>query len=188
MAYSYNPKGTSFQKMGQVLPAKEDPIGDDKARGQRVWLLPEEVLYLVERGTLDVHWPSENGDEETGVPMSLQGAYAMFIGNERARGGKLSFERYSVYSALKRMGYTVLRAPSWDGQGQDPGPECYPPSMERTWHVGFSQPSNWLKTLWPKSTPDYSEQQKEGPLVTPGLYRNYGESNVTNALPYMIGN
>ena len=41
--------------------------------------------------------------------MSLQAAYACFIG----RGG-LTVERYTVYAGLKRGGYTVIRAPTWD--------------------------------------------------------------------------
>ena len=85
MAFVYNPKGPLFTKMGRVLSAKEDPLGEDGRRGGRMWLLPEEALYLIERGTVDVRWPvvGEDGEGEGGqggVPMSLQGAYAMFLG------------------------------------------------------------------------------------------------------------
>lgn len=175
MAYALNPKGVSFTKMGHVLPAKEDPIGNDEVRGQRVWLLPEEVLYLVERGTLDVHWPAEEEEDEHSIPMSLQAAYAMFIGNEQSRGGALSFERYSVYSALKRMGYTVLRAPSFNGPGEVPGRDCQPPLGQRAWQIGLLRPSYWWKALWATPAIDDSEQQRQGPLVCPDFYRSYGE-------------
>ncbi len=43
--------------------------------------------------------------------MSLQGAYAAAIGDEAA--GRISLERWAVYSHLKRTGYTVMRAPTW---------------------------------------------------------------------------
>ncbi|KAJ9319116.1 hypothetical protein DTO271D3_704 [Paecilomyces variotii] len=99
--YVPNPKGQHFRTVGQ---------GD---RWNRVWLLPEEALYLLERGSLDIRWLSEDSDEEDdedlSIPMSLQAAYACFIG----RGG-LTLERFTVYSGLKRGGYTLLRAPSWD--------------------------------------------------------------------------
>lgn len=89
----------------------------------RIWLLPEEALYLLERGSLDIRWPASSGPAESdsdgenatsadvcaGIPMSLQAAYASFIG----RGG-LTLERYTVYAGLKRGGYAVVRAPSWD--------------------------------------------------------------------------
>jgi tRNA-splicing endonuclease subunit Sen54 len=61
MAYAYNPKGPLFTKMGQTLPLNEDPLGNER-RGHRLWLLPEEALYLLERGTLDIRWPAN--DEE----------------------------------------------------------------------------------------------------------------------------
>ena len=38
------PKGPHFRTIG-------------RAKGLKVWLLPEEALYLVERGSLDVRWP-----------------------------------------------------------------------------------------------------------------------------------
>ena len=94
-----------------------------------VWLLPEEALYLVERGSLDVRWgevqqqlqqedeeeEEERDPEPAELPMSLQGAYATLIGTSG-----LSLERYLVYAGLKRAGYILQRAPTWfdeqDGQ------------------------------------------------------------------------
>src|SRR5215471_9763246 len=75
-----SPKGPHFRTLGQA------------DRWNRLWLLPEEALYLLERGSLEIMWPapspapvSEDRSEEDkrveeGVPMSLQAAYACFIG------------------------------------------------------------------------------------------------------------
>jgi len=47
------------------------------------WLLPEETIYMVERGNLECWW-------EEGIPMSLQGVYASCL---ECCGG---LERYQV--------------------------------------------------------------------------------------------
>lgn len=172
MAYAVNPKGPLFAKMGHVRSAMDDPLGNDEVRGQRLWLLPEEVLYLLERGTLDVRWPAAEDDEgNLGVPMSLQGAYAMFIGDEDTHNGALTFERYSVYASLKRMGYTVMRAPSWAEAGPPLGKECYPPLPVRTWKVGLAR--SWWKKLFAEDPRKVHEAQKNGPIIQPALYRDY---------------
>lgn len=96
-----NPKGAIFKAVGQA------------DSWNRIWLLPEEALYLLERGSLEIMWDaSDDGPEDKDplrVPMSLQAAYTCLIG----RGG-LTLERFAVYSGLKRLGYTLVRAPSWD--------------------------------------------------------------------------
>lgn len=177
MAYAYNPKGPLFTRMGNVLSAAEDPLGEDGRRGQRLWLLPEEVLYLLERGTIDVRWPAtaeEAADRELGLPMSLQCGYAMFIGDSDAHDGALTFERYSVYTALKRQGYIVLRAPSWNGPGRPIGKECFPPLQRRTVDVGLLHPSRWWQALFGK--PAYgADRSGDGSLVAPGVYREYAD-------------
>ena len=79
-------------------------------------LLPEEALYLVERGNLEVRWrdsargggQDQQEQEDEGLPMSLQAAYAFLVG---ALG--LTVERFLVYAGLKRSGYVVLRGPAW---------------------------------------------------------------------------
>jgi len=43
------------------------------------------------------------------LPMSLQGAHASFIGKSG-----LTLERYQVFAGLRRLGYTVVRTPTWD--------------------------------------------------------------------------
>ena len=177
MAYVHNPKGVHFTKMGQVMSAKDDPLGNDEWRGQRLWLLPEEMLYLLERGSMDVRWPSLNDEGDSmGLPMSLQGAYAILIGDEDARAGALTLERYSVYSGLKRMGYTVLRASSWDSQGPPMRSDSFPPiAPQRTWQAGLLSSTHWWKSLFANTTQDYNAQQQLGPLVAPNLYRSYAE-------------
>ena len=180
MAFTINPKGPHFAKMGHVLSALDDPFGNDEIRGQRLWLLPEEVLYLLERGSLDVRWPVDDDEgDEMGLPMSLQGAYAMFIGDECSHAGALTFERYSVYTGLKRMGYTVLRAPSWNAPSASPSSECFAPLPSlprRPWYIGLrNYYSSWWSTLSTIMAQDTEVDQGKGPLVYPRLYRSYAD-------------
>ncbi|ERF74370.1 hypothetical protein EPUS_02057 [Endocarpon pusillum Z07020] len=126
------PRGSTFRTMG---------VSD---RENRIWLLPEEALYCIERGSLDIRWglpeaekddvkggPVTGGNDEgsakregkkddddddyddapafSDLPMSLQGAYATFISDK-----DLTLARYTVFAGLRRLGYTVIRAPTWD--------------------------------------------------------------------------
>ncbi|KAF2766296.1 hypothetical protein EJ03DRAFT_278471 [Teratosphaeria nubilosa] len=177
MAYTYKPHGPMFTKMGQIFSAKDDPIGNDERRGQRMWLLPEEVIFLTERGTIDVRWPPRDGQNESeGLPMSLQGAYAVCMGDEEAHGGKLTFVRYSVFSGLKRAGYVVQRAPSWNSSGPTPAPECSPLSTQdlRTWRTGLGLAKLWKK-LFDQQDHRSNDHQSQGPVVRPGVYRCYAD-------------
>lgn len=61
-----------------------------------IWLYPEEALYLVERGSMEMWYPQ-------GLPMPLQAVYAACISS---RG---DVERYQVYSYLKKLGFIVQR-------------------------------------------------------------------------------
>lgn len=127
----------------------------------RVWLLPEEALYMIERGTLDIRWPAF-GDEKTGedsLPMSLQAAYASLL----ARDG-LTLERFIVYSGLKRNGYVVRRAPTWDKDHRVLVPSRPPAIMETL--------ARLFRSLFPSDT---RSRGPYGPLVSPGLYRSYSE-------------
>ncbi|KAG4306220.1 hypothetical protein PORY_000208 [Pneumocystis oryctolagi] len=76
-------RGTQFKSLGKCV-------------NNVTWLLPEEVIYLVERGSLECWW-------ENGIPMSLQAVYSVCL--EECGG----VERYQVYSYLKRLGYYVFR-------------------------------------------------------------------------------
>ncbi|TVY18293.1 putative tRNA-splicing endonuclease subunit tsp-5 [Lachnellula arida] len=173
-------RGTHFRSMGAMN------LGQ---RHGALWLLPEEALYLVERGNLDLWWPTRSsfngmieedeegvpkktnqdvsGEVDEGAPMSLQAAFAMLLGNDTER-GKVSQDRYTVYTNLKRNGYVVLRAPDWDPtkpgkahsfQAVEPLEESSPSIF--SWLFGrlFSEPE--------VDPPPY------GPLVKPGMYRSY---------------
>ncbi|KAK4115739.1 hypothetical protein N656DRAFT_396668 [Canariomyces notabilis] len=148
---------------------------DRPARGKD-WLLPEEALYLVERGSLDLWWPTRGLEEifppettpkegegeeldeyDLGFPLSLQAAYALLIGKDDER-GKISLQKFQVYSNLKRCGYNVLRAPPITTQPT----RC--PTVATT------------TTLWQWLTSILTSQPHHkhyGPLVRPGLYRSY---------------
>ncbi|OBT65586.1 hypothetical protein VE03_05571 [Pseudogymnoascus sp. 23342-1-I1] len=155
-------KGTHFRTMGKT------PMGTTSAK---LWLLPEEALYLVERGNLDLWWPSrplqavrsqtgsydlEEGTED-GVPLSLQAAYSLFIGEGE---GLVSMETYQVYANLKRTGYVVSRAPPATVPSETPRPQ-----------ESFTNPFSWLFGKIFASEP--TTPAPYGPLVQPGLYRSH---------------
>lgn len=182
MAYTEDAKGPLFKNMGKVYPANQDPLGPRTAGENRIWLLPEEAIYLLERGTVDIRWPVDEDDaEEEGLPMSLQGAYAAFLGEEKE--GGLTFERYSVYAGLKRSGYTVHRAPSWDGEGEGVGEECFPPLQGTMWSLGLLRHA-WRNMFVPRAASE--AEQKLGPLVKPGVYRNYGMSLIFDTSMFSV--
>ncbi|KAJ6599245.1 hypothetical protein DFH09DRAFT_1071020 [Mycena vulgaris] len=72
------------------------------------WLLPEEALYLVERGSMVC--------TKHGGPISVQQAYADMLGHD------IPFEAYQVYAYLKRLGYNVTRYRSPFPDYPSPGP------------------------------------------------------------------
>lgn len=170
-------RGPHFKTIGKMTKGQKTPT---------LWLLPEEALYLVERGFLDLWWPSyfsAEGDSITikkkedeieyndeGTPMSLQAAYAMLIGNDLEI-GKVSLDRYMVYANLRRTGYVIQRAPTWN--------------FLQHYHVETS-----YKTLWKRREAQLGlfsllfgkflfMQEKlhdqYGPLVKPGMYRSYNQ-------------
>ncbi|KAK7511649.1 tRNA splicing endonuclease-like protein subunit, partial [Phyllosticta citriasiana] len=152
MTFVESIKGQAFRTVGKYVDGK-------------MALFPEEMLYLLERGSLDVRWPPTE-DEAEGLPMSLQGAYATCLGMEEAFGGNLSMERYVVYAGLKRAGYIVTRAESWNGtkllDGDGEAQQYSVLSLFRSfWGRIFGARSSTISSL--------------GPLVSPGLYRNIGD-------------
>ncbi|GAA97264.1 uncharacterized protein L969DRAFT_42382 [Mixia osmundae IAM 14324] len=74
------------------------------AERKRLELLPEEALYLIERGAIEC-WNADKTTGEPSVPMSVQEAFALMIGSD-----SLSMPKYQTYSYLRRLGYTVARA------------------------------------------------------------------------------
>ncbi|MCJ1288089.1 tRNA-splicing endonuclease subunit sen54 [Xylographa opegraphella] len=160
-----HPKGPHIRTMGKA-----------EADGT-LYLLPEEALYLIERGNLDLRWPVAESDED-GLPISLQSAYAVLIG----RLG-LTLERYSVYGGLKRIGYAVQRSPAWypeDWGAEEVESVVVPPARTKS---GFEWLYNLLDNL-------LNSQEKEspvafGPLVRPGLYRSYKDIyHSLNIIPF----
>lgn len=137
-------KGQHFRTMGRA------------DAGGRLRLLPEETLYLLERGNLDVRW-------EGGMVFSLQAAYAQLVG----RLG-VSLERYTVYAGLKRSGYVVQRGPAWDEEVGLDGDVVEPRGSE----VGRRESVYaWMYRLLFEKKPQ--PPPPLGPLVGPVLYRNY---------------
>lgn len=169
-------RGPHFRTMGTPTTGKKHGS---------LWLLPEEALYLVERGNIDLWWPTQssyNGmieedeqgrpkkrdqdEKDQGAPMSVQAAFAMLIGDDSEK-GKVSLDRYTVYTNLKRTGFVVLRAPDWDltKPGQAHSFQAVKSSEE--------SPSifSWLfGRLFPESEIEHAPY---GPLVRPGMYRSY---------------
>lgn len=82
--------GVHFLTMGSYVQERK-----------RMELMPEEALYLVERGSIEC-WTSE---VDPTVPFSVQHAWSTMINAE-----ELTPERYQVYAFLRRLGYTVVRS------------------------------------------------------------------------------
>ncbi|KAI1767062.1 tRNA-splicing endonuclease subunit sen54 N-term-domain-containing protein [Hypoxylon sp. FL1150] len=176
-------RGPLGQNTGRVVTGIE---GYRKTPGWlSTWLLPEEALYLVERGSLDLWWPARGikdifpvkrdddegttdeaaqiafEDYELGVPLSFQAAYALLIGEDGER-GKVTLEKYQVYANLRRTGYKIMRATIMP---LPPGPEQSSPQSLLQWLFSI------LPSHKPQDRPHpYSPH---GPLVKPGLYRSY---------------
>ncbi|KAL4882611.1 tRNA-splicing endonuclease subunit sen54 N-term-domain-containing protein [Aspergillus karnatakaensis] len=158
--YVTNPKGIFFKTIGQ---------GD---RWGRVWLLPEEAVYLLERGSLDIRWPrcavgacDEDDISDSAIPMSLQAAYACFIGY-----GGLTMERYSVYTGLRRLGYAVIRAPGW-ANGHDEGKTDSAGGPQSLWQ-GPGLAGIFTRFLtWLRAAPTTAM----GPVAGLGFHHNYPE-------------
>ncbi|KAH8160772.1 hypothetical protein CIB48_g7474 [Xylaria polymorpha] len=167
--------GTMLSSMGRVVTSAEK----SSPGWLKTWLLPEEALFLIERGSLDLWWPvrgieeifpadedpgeplvkSEQPEEyELGIPLSLQAAYALFIGRDGER-GKISLEKYQVYANLRRSGYRVLRATPQISSSQ---------AHRSLWQWLFSL----IRNASNPSAKNYG-YLGYGPLVRPGLYRSY---------------
>ncbi|KAH7885521.1 tRNA-splicing endonuclease subunit sen54 N-term-domain-containing protein [Phlebopus sp. FC_14] len=93
-----------------------DAKSNDASRvSKRLELLPEEAIYLIERGALSCYKQTSHGpapsdppspeESSTGAPMSVQQAFAEMIGCEN-----MTLERYQVYAYLKRLGFVLMRA------------------------------------------------------------------------------
>ncbi|KAJ2913372.1 hypothetical protein MD484_g7035, partial [Candolleomyces efflorescens] len=98
-------KGIHFSSMGHSVPRSTvDEDGAERTQ-KRLELLPEEAIYLIERGTMFCWKESDVRLEGLGgVPMTVQQAYSEMIGK-----ADLTLEKFQVYSYLKRLGYVVTR-------------------------------------------------------------------------------
>ncbi|RKF60120.1 putative tRNA-splicing endonuclease subunit tsp-5 [Erysiphe neolycopersici] len=161
-------KGPHFKTMGKMTTKSKDPS---------LWLLPEEALYLVERGFLDLWWPSkelfstntmdEGMVRDEGTPMSLQATYALLIGNDNDI-GRVSLDCYTVYANLRRTGYVVQRAPSQNIQRNINNDIInYRSQSSKTQANLFS----WLFGRLFAKNKEHSHQYSS--LVKPGMYRSY---------------
>lgn len=148
-----SPKGPHFRTMG-------------KGQATGVQLLPEESLYLIGRGSLDLRW-----EDESGFSMSLQAAYAFLIGADGDRG--ISMERFTVYAGLKRSGYIVQRGPLWDLglDGSDASSE-----LPKQNSIVEKQPLGLFSRIYMAIfTAGTTNPPAHGPLVGAGLYRSYSQ-------------
>lgn len=153
-----NARGVFYRTMGTA---------DSK---NRMWLLPEEALWLLERGSLDIRWPSSeerHPGPNDGVPMSLQAAYAILMG----RSG-LTLEKYQVFAGLKRTGYTVQRAATWHENATVQVPKTAL-TTTKPLQRGYGLFEIFRQVLSAIFSPPSVGSLSSGPLVAPGLYGNY---------------
>ncbi|KAE9399107.1 hypothetical protein BT96DRAFT_957369 [Gymnopus androsaceus JB14] len=158
-------RGTAMNTIGHSAPRETAmPNGTLKIQ-KRLELLPEEAIYLIERGSLmcwkesTIDYPMDGIFESvTGSPMTVQQAYTEMIGTE-----DLTIDRYQVYAYLKRLGYTVTRTkpptPFYPTAAPYPPPKSSSsssstPIMQRirslfsSWISKlFSKPFDWWKPL-----------------------------------------
>ncbi|UZJ57117.1 hypothetical protein CBS101457_006437 [Exobasidium rhododendri] len=114
----YRPNRADWERDG----VWKEGIFYEKLRS-RLELLPEEALYMIERGSLECRIRSKNLTREGGggvqektdydvnqegntewVPMSVQQAFATMLFTDG-----LNRERYQLYAYLKRLGYIIQR-------------------------------------------------------------------------------
>ncbi|KAI0072563.1 hypothetical protein K474DRAFT_1604894 [Panus rudis PR-1116 ss-1] len=131
-------RGTHLASMGHSVARQSLHEGTSQSKApKRLELLPEEAIYLIERGamfcwkTLDpalLQFPHSEGVE--GAPMTVQQAFAEMIGRD-----DLSLEKYQVYSYLRRLGYVVTRTKpptfAYPLAAPFPKPHRPPPSLFR---------------------------------------------------------
>ncbi|CAE6469595.1 unnamed protein product [Rhizoctonia solani] len=116
-------RGTHFSTLGHSALREPAPGSGSTKSQKRLELMPEEALYLMERGSLFCWKENEisasmndelNSDFDdcnltSGVPMSVQQGFTEMIGVDG-----LELQHYLVYAYLKRLGYTVSRASAPD--------------------------------------------------------------------------
>ncbi|KAG8985017.1 tRNA-splicing endonuclease subunit sen54 [Tulasnella sp. JGI-2019a] len=163
-------RGTMFAGMG-YFNQRSVLVGEGATKEvpsrKRLELLPEEALFLIERGSMYC-WRAEDGDnsihqqvasagqlgvaleEVIGTPMSVQQAFAEMI----CEGRTISLEEYQVFAYLKRLGYVVTRARQPDGAATYPTAgrlvspiSSKPPISSVIFRLAFI-PFRWLQRVW----------------------------------------
>ncbi|KAB8342732.1 hypothetical protein FH972_022330 [Carpinus fangiana] len=171
---------SGLTRVGKVKGQMFRSLGRDISGGGAD-LYAEEALWGLERGALDVFWPkdapkaqaldgadatdSDAYEECTGLPMSLQAAYAAYVGGP----GGLTSEKYVVYAGLKRAGFVVLRAQGFHGIQRRR-------LLQSAEDQRFPSPGLWAwlrELIFEENQHQKTKRLAIGPLVKPGLYRNY---------------
>ncbi|KAJ7902044.1 tRNA-splicing endonuclease subunit sen54 N-term-domain-containing protein [Mycena olivaceomarginata] len=127
-------RGVLFTSIGHSVPRPVITADGAQKQHKRLELLPEEALYLTERGSLFC-WKATTLDLSgvddlegvLGSPMSVQQAFSEMIGTE-----DLTLERYQVYAYLKRLGYVVTRAAAPNSLYPMPPPFDLSPLNQKT--------------------------------------------------------
>lgn len=111
----FSTMGYSVSRTTQYDNTTNESRGPPSKLPKRLELLPEEALYLVERGALLCYRsvsggtplvdPSNYETQSPGAPMSVQQAFAEMIGRE-----ELTLERYQVIDVNDPMGQYLLLA------------------------------------------------------------------------------
>lgn len=176
LAQIHEQRGVLFKAMGRA------------DRNGTMWLLPEELMYMVERGSLECFYEQEQGPEDPAepehkrsidlnVPMSVQAVYAAAL---EATGG---LERYQVYANLKRSGYIVFRdlEGQFDELFRNVGYEYKaPPPTRRGWNLwglGIFE-ALFNGAFWGTGKGDPFRS-----MLAPGAYRSYAEMYKRLAIP-----
>ncbi|KAF8125714.1 tRNA-splicing endonuclease subunit sen54 N-term-domain-containing protein [Boletus edulis] len=132
-------RGIHFSAMGYSISrtAQDNCQSPPSKLPKRLELLPEEALYLIERGALFCYKSFSGGaslvdsskheSQSQGAPMSVQQSFAEMIGRE-----DLTLERYQVYAYLKRLGFILMRAEPPTPEYPVAPPVSLPPAKPQT--------------------------------------------------------
>ena len=142
-----------------IVDVSRGPLFNSMGKGKsggRTALAQEELLYLLERGSLDGRAPS-NDPATSPLPFSLQRAYSTLT--------QLPLGAYTVFANLRRNGYIVSRAP----QSSNDGTQCVAPYLGKSTKGSHT---SGLSKWWS------SAREQSATLLKPGLYRSLGKFDV----------
>ena len=179
----------------EMPKCREEDVSDSEEQDGRIF---DDERHENEGNSSDTNHKKQP-DVRGGIPMSLQAAYACLLGENG-----LTLERYIVFAGLRRSGYVVTRSSTWDdgpsdhsasnGQAVAPsvplqsgdaaGPQVTNTSISHSFTSAALSLIHKLLTSIHKPTPTSKRDTSHpslGPLVAPGLYRNYAD--IFRALP-----